>query len=531
VTPDERLLGLVADPGFTPKKRDVTALVTLLGHDDEDVVRKVERALMRKPDDARAALLAAITSSSTAEPVAVRACRVLPRVLAAEHTDAVDVLLPLLTDERKRLRRAAERALGNMQDARIEAALAGAFELASDPGEQKVLADALGKVGGARGRAVLEGAATGDDALLVEKQTRARLAIERTIKRGTRARIDPTRAPARPIAIAWRCRDGLEELLANELGIVTDKKKPQAGRVEGTLRGPLVRAAAARLASDFVFPLPLAPDAKDDVADAVVNARTSDDARAVIDAFSPDGDVTVRVAWRDAGHKRSVTWQVAEKLSARGGRLRNDPRDATWEASVRVFRDGVRVELVPRALDDERFSWRVRDVPAASHPTIAAALARVAHPHAGDVVWDPFCGSGAELVECALSAGRDLTLFGTDTEESALDAARTNLAAANFEAELVKADALTWTPPRAPTLVITNPPMGRRVQRTKELPDILDAFIRHVARKMAPHGRIVWLAPHPEKTRAVAKKLGLTIAYSRRVDLGGFFAELMRLET
>jgi 23S rRNA G2445 N2-methylase RlmL len=531
VSPDERLRDLVSDPGFTPKKRDVAPLVALLASDDEDVVRKVERALTRKPDEARAALLSAIASASTAEALAARACRVLPRVLGETHVDVVDVLLPLLEDERKRLRRAVARALGNMHDARIEAALATAFEVASDESEQKVLADALGKIGGARALAVLEGAAPGDDTVLSAKQTRARLAIERTIKRGARARIDVTRAPSRPLPIVWRCRDGLEELLANELGVLGDKKKPPPGRVEGVLSGPLARATEARVATDFFFPLPQRP-VEGSLADAVVAALVSDDARAVFDAFSPEGDVTVRIAWREGGHRRSTVWEIAEKLAASASRIRNDPSDATWEAGVRVFRAGIRVELVPRALEDARFAWRLRDVPAASHPTIAAALARAARPRAGDVVWDPFCGSGAELVECALAAG-DTTLIGTDTDAKAIAAARENLAAAHLSAELVQVDALEWAPPpsRAPTLVITNPPMGRRVQRAKGLDEMLDSFIRHVARKLAPHGRIVWLSPFPERTRAIAKKLGFTIAYSRRVDLGGFFAELMRLDS
>src|SRR5947207_4079330 len=62
------------------------------------------------------------------------------------------------------------------------------------------------------------------------------------------------------------------------------------------------------------------------------------------------------------------------------------------------------------------FRSRVADVAAASHPTIAAALARVAGTAPDEVVWDPFCGSGAELVERGrLGSAR---LLGTEDRKS-----------------------------------------------------------------------------------------------------------------
>src|SRR5207344_2651286 len=101
--------------------------------------------------------------------------------------------------------------------------------------------------------------------------------------------------------------------------------------------------------------------------------------------------------------------------------------------------------------------YRSRDVPAASHPTIAAALARVAGTRNDDVVWDPFCGSALELCERA-RLGRYAKIIGSDLDAKALVAARANLDAAGApDAELHVGDALAFTPPVPPTLVITNP--------------------------------------------------------------------------
>src|SRR6185312_7735419 len=146
----------------------------------------------------------------------------------------------------------------------------------------------------------------------------------------------------------------------------------------------------------------------------------------------------------------------------------------------------VRVELVPDVADP-RFAYRKGDVPAASHPTIAAALVRVAGVRDDDVVWDPFVGSGTELCERAL-AGPYRVLSGSDLDPAALAVARANLLAAGVpEPSLFEGDATRATPPGpAPTLIVTNPPLGRRVQRTALLAPMLERFLAHAARVLAP---------------------------------------------
>jgi tRNA G10 N-methylase Trm11 len=185
------------------------------------------------------------------------------------------------------------------------------------------------------------------------------------------------------------------------------------------------------------------------------------------------------------------------------------------------------VVLVPRAFDDPRFSYRCRDVPAASHPTVAAALARVAGVRDDDVVWDPFVGSGLELVERA-RLGPYRRLIGTDIDGRALDAARENLRAAGVTAELALADAAAHRPAGV-TLILTNPPMGRRVARSHDLGRLLEAFVRHAARTLTPRGRLVWLSPLPALTHDVAAEVGLHVRPGPLVDMGGFETELQIL--
>ena len=234
------------------------------------------------------------------------------------------------------------------------------------------------------------------------------------------------------------------------------------------------------------------------------------------------GPVRWRLDFEQGGHRRALVWATAARARELAPTLRNQPRDTTWE--VVVTADERHLELRPHRFVDERFAWRRADVPAASHPTIAAALARIAGAVPGEHVWDPFCGSGAELCE----RGRlgPAQLHGTDLDERALAAARQNLAAAGVTATLTRADALDHTPPAKLGLVITNPPLGRRVRGDAGL--LLERFAARVPGLLAPGGRLVWITPAAERTGVVLRKRGMELLFARDVDLGGYEARVER---
>jgi tRNA G10 N-methylase Trm11 len=203
--------------------------------------------------------------------------------------------------------------------------------------------------------------------------------------------------------------------------------------------------------------------------------------------------------------------------------LVNDPTSSTWEVVVDDSDDRVAGELVPRGFVDERFRYRGATVPASSHPTIAAALARLAPARARDVVWDPFVGAGAELVERA-RLGPYASLAGTDLAPSAIAAARANLAAAGItDAALTVADAVAHDP-GAVSVILTNPPMGRRVQRGTHA-ELLERFVDHAARHLVPGGALVWAAPDADLA-VRAERAGLPLVRAFSVDMGGFSAQL-----
>jgi tRNA G10 N-methylase Trm11 len=87
-------------------------------------------------------------------------------------------------------------------------------------------------------------------------------------------------------------------------------------------------------------------------------------------------------------------------------------------------------------------------------------------------------------------------------------------------------DALTVAPPRGLSLILTNPPMGRRVLRHQDVAALLERFVARAAAVLPPGGRLVWISPAPERTHAAAARAGLGVDLRRTVDMGGFDAEI-----
>jgi 23S rRNA G2445 N2-methylase RlmL len=527
------------DPGFTPGRRDVAALVALCANGERDAAEEAERALAKNPTIAVDTALAELATAS-AEQARARLTRLLGRLAralcaAGDAAAAEPLRAPLLArldDDDGGVRRQAIVALGRLPAHRDTlAALTALADRALSAPEQRALVEALGKSHDPRARTALDKlAASGDDSGSLDRALReADVKMRRGSARAEETSFVTDRAPARPLTAWLHAREGLENFLAEEAPAALQPEVIAAGRVAVRLAQPLAALAALRIALRFGFPLPDEPIG-DDADAAVARVLTSDAAHEVLAAFT-HGPVRYRIEWAEGGRKRAGNLRIAERVAAARPELVNDPRAPSWEAIVSEPRGRgiVSVELWPRGLPDDRFAYRKALVAAGSHPTLAAALARSARVRDDDVVWDPFVGSATELIECSQLAPH-ARLFGCDADADALRAARQNLAAATVHATLVRADARQFRPKLEPTLVITNPPMGRRVVDGRELAAMFDALIHHVAELLAPRGRMVWLSPRPRETMAMAQAAGLRFVRGPRVDMGGFTAELQRFE-
>ena len=271
--------------------------------------------------------------------------------------------------------------------------------------------------------------------------------------------------------------------------------------------------------------LGLVPPATSDAEsiDALAAAITSPLAERLF-AELTDGAIRYRLEFIGQGHRRGAVRRVADRAFALCPRILNDAREAPWAVEIHATQHGDSVELRPRLTPDPRHSYRLGDVPAASHPPLAACLARLAGRVENESVWDPFCGSALELIERARLGGVR-RLYGSDSSPAAIDIARQNIAAAQLpsaETHLACCDfrefaKVAGLAPRSLTLIITNPPLGRRV-RIPNLRGLFDDLFAAAAELLAPGGRLVFTNPF----RMESPQPSLALRSSHVVDLGGF---------
>ncbi len=510
------------DPGFVPGASHFPALFSLLAQASREETPRLERVLARAGEHAVEAVLAELPRTTPAGRA--RLVSVLGRLADPRATEA---LRAALRDPEPLVVRRAATALGKLPfDAAAEADLRAAWPDA-DGTLRRVLADALGKVGGSDALRLLR-AETSSDAELSRLVKKALQLLERRASRDTPSAIRTDAELGRTLSLLAECRAGLAELLASELAPLGNPSVRSPGLVELPFAGRLDALFIARTALGFGLRIALPPARDEATADAVARALASEPARTALRAWT-DGSARYRVSFSEGGHQRALVFRIVEAVRSRSPELVNDSRAASWELVVVRRPEERYLVLVPLAFEDPRFSYRMRDVRAASHPTIAAALARTAGARPADVVWDPFVGSGLELVERA-KLGPYRALYGSDLDAAALDATRENLAAAGVRAEL-RAGNATELRPEGVSLILTNPPMGRRLVRDRSLGTLLDAFVAHAARVLVPGGRLIWLSPLPDRTRKVAHEVGLrTTPGGTRVDMGGFEAELQRFQ-
>jgi SAM-dependent methyltransferase len=503
-------------PSFTPAVRDAPALVELVVEGDE----RAPGALAKLAGAASAAIAARIDSVDEA----ARA-RLVGALGKLGETDAV---IARMTDASPRVRRAAAGALGKLGGDAARAALLARWE-AHDvtPDERRTLVEALGKVaarhtrrgdaagasgdagaGGDEILARLRALDPGDDAELARRRDRALLMIGRDSRRDDESRVAIDVPPPAPVTVRLHCKPGLAGLLAEDF---PGAKLHGDAAIDFVLAGAWARLHESRLWISAGIRIAM----RGDLVDTIVSVRP------LLAAWTR-GPIRWRLGFA-SGHRRGTVWRVARDVTARAPELVNDPTQTAWD--ILVDEDERALELVPRRADDPRFAWRVAEVPAASHPTVAAALARVAGAHDGERVWDPFAGSGAELIERARLG--PCRLFGSDLDERALAAARENLAAAGITAELARADARTHAPGPV-ELIVTNPPLGSRVRG--DAGALLAEALPHFARQLAPGGRLVWITPAPRRTSPVAERAGLRRTRELAIDLGGVRGVLERWE-
>ncbi len=539
---DRTVLARCRDRGFTPGVRDVEGLVALWDRIRRGEVegvdarskkgaRVVAKALERGDRGVARALLRGFTEAEGAQR-AMR-LRISSRIAGRLEPDELPELHALvgdaLLDPEPRVVREAARLLGKLEGLETsshEPALLSIAHSAQLP-EQRAAVETLGRIGGPEALRRLE-ALRPTDPDLARRTAEAITLLTRRTNRNRGGRVVLSQPLPCTTAVRLRCRGGAATTVeAQARALLPEASELSRGGdtwVPLSWSGPLEPLYRVRSATEIalVFPLPQGETLVDRVVDGLTREVVIDAVRAWT-----EGTPRFRLTIAGGGRRRSEVWTIARRLTERNSVLVNDTREVSW--TVQVDEAAGQLRCMPRGADP-RFTYRERDVPAATHPTFAALLAWAGEPRAGDVVWDPFCGSGTELVEAARLQD-NLHLWGTDISGHAIEGARINLAAAGLDPDRVhlrRADALTVTPSvgdRPVSLILSNAPMGRRVAVEEHgMRRLLDDFVGHAARVLGPGGRMVWLTPAPRSTAQAGQRRGFTVEDLDPLDMGGFFA-------
>lgn len=442
-------------------------------------------------------------------------------------------LQSLLQDPAEKVRRYAMVALPKIGAAEEEESkLLSLLKKTSSDREKKFLAQTLEKIGGA---ATLEASHSGEFARFdrTAQKVEANLARQQN---PTTIRFDQVCPPFKGLRIHLRGRSGLESLIEQE---IQSSRNKETFRVVHRVRSivaieplrafSLANVYALRCFSEAGFVLGIVPQLEDESAtiDALARIIASPAVLNLLSALT-DGPIRYRLEFPSLGHQRSKVRQLTNRIYALNPKLLNDSRNAPWEINIYHTPQGLSIELSPKLRPDPRFAYRQRDIPAASHPPLAACIALLSSPEKNDTVWDPFCGSGLELIERAL-LGNVLHLYGTDRSQEAIEISRQNLAssaASGTQHTFACCDfrdhaQIAGLGSAGLSLIVTNPPMGRRVPVANLRHLIEDLFIA-ASDTLKIGGRLVFANPLPIKPRDHSLKL----EFRQKVDLGGFHCYL-----
>jgi 23S rRNA G2445 N2-methylase RlmL len=466
-------------------------------------------------------------ASAEERPKMVAIIRAVGSTLGEEATtqlkaQAREWLRVLLDDPDEKVRRYAVQALPKLGAGSVdENELLGLLQSTKSTTERKHVIDSLSKVGSKATLAALEDL-DAEASLAVEQRARATVA-----RRQAESKIlaDARLMNVHELRIQLRCREGLETLLEDEVLRLSGSRFTVVKQRRGLVSVSAAHSVSLedihqlRIFSDAAFQL--GTTAPGDLA-AVAKCIASEHAHELFSKLT-EGPLRYRIELSDVLTKGQLK-QITEGVFQARPQLLNDSREAPWQINLHEESGRWSVELQPRLRPDPRFAYRVGDVPASSHPPLAAAMARLAEAQPSDVVWDPFCGSGLELIERGL-LGRLRGIYGTDLNGNAILTAQKNLKSAKVSAtttrficcDFRRLQELAELRPGSLTLIISNPPLGRRVP-VPEMRQLMQDVFAQASILLGPTGRMVLINPAPD----IRIPHNMRRVYRQVVDLGGF---------
>lgn len=203
--------------------------------------------------------------------------------------------------------------------------------------------------------------------------------------------------------------------------------------------------------------------------------------------------------------KDAICDQIREK---RGNRPDIDTKFPDVQLNLFIHQDRAILGIDTSGAPLHKRGYRQETVEAPIQETLAAAILTLAEYQGTEILYDPCCGSGTILIEAALMASRTAPgylrnkwgfmnmpefsqeawlkvkteedakripllhgrIYGSDLGRNAVRVAKANLRAAGFLGlvEIKQADFRDLEPLPPPTLIVTNPPYGKRLADEEE---------------------------------------------------------------
>ena len=447
----------------------------------------------------------------------------------AEHkTQVKQWLLGLLQDPEEKIRRYAMAALPKIGVGAVEESeLLALLRKTTSTREGEFVGQVLSKIGGTDTLEAIE--TTGTLSPQTVQKLKASVARSQGASVVQLNRVVPNSGK---MLIHLRGRSGLEGVMSDEVEAQGKFRVVSAdwGLVAIAPIGPfrLSDVFALRCFGTMGFVLSLVEHTTEAESVARLAAAIASPASVRLLEALTEGPIRYRLDFIGKGHQRGAVRLVASRAFALCPQILNDSREAPWAIDIHGTKGGSSVELRPRLSPDPRHTYRVGDVPAASHPPLAACMARLAGRVDNESIWDPFCGSGLELIERTLLGGVR-RVYGTDLSATAINIAERNFAAAGLGAVQTSFTCCDFREfpgeggpaPQGLTLIISNPPLGKRVS-IPNLRELFDDLFSAAARMLKPGGRLVLINPfHMDSPQP-----SLKLQTRHVVDLGGFNCRL-----
>jgi tRNA (guanine10-N2)-dimethyltransferase len=148
-------------------------------------------------------------------------------------------------------------------------------------------------------------------------------------------------------------------------------------------------------------------------------------------------------------------------------------------------------EILPKPFVERRPKKRPFFHPSAMHAKLARCMVNLAKPKTGELLLDPFCGTGSTLIEAALIGCRAL---GLDIQRRMVRGSLRNLAHFNVKPEGVMVADAKNPPIRKIDCMVTDPPYGTSATTLKRTTKQIVEEILTAVKDMLNKGRRVCIA-------------------------------------